>query len=73
MQAERIPVVVGVGSVNRHAEDPQTVGEPIALMEEAIRLAARDAGADALLEGVDEISVPRGFFSYSDPGRLLAD
>ncbi len=73
MQAERIPVVVGVGSVNRHAEDPQTIGEPIALMEESIRRAARDAGADALLEGVDEISVPRGFWAYSDPGRLLAE
>ena len=73
MQAERIPVVVGVGSVNRHAEDPQTIGEPIVLMEEAIRLAARDAGADALLEGVDEITVPRGFWAYSDPARLLAE
>ncbi len=72
MQAERIPVVVGVGSVNRHAEDPHSIGEPIALMEESIQLAARDAGADALLSDVDEIIVPRGFWAYSDPGRLLA-
>ncbi len=73
MQAERIPVVVGVGSVNRHAEDPHTIGEPIALMEESIRLAAQDAASDALLAGVDEIIVPRGFWAYSDPGRLLAE
>lgn len=73
MQAERIPVVVGVGAVNRQAEDPQTIGEPIALMEEAIRLAAQDAGTEALLAGADEIIVPRGFWAYSDPGRLLAE
>jgi acetyl-CoA C-acetyltransferase len=73
MQAERIPVVVGVGAVNRHAEDPRTIGEPIALMEEAIRKAAHDAGSEALLADVDEIALPRGFWAYSDPGRLLAE
>lgn len=73
MDAERIPVVVGVGAVNRHAEDPGTVGEPIALMEEAIRRAAADAGDAGLLASVDEITVPRGFWAYSDPGRLLAE
>lgn len=73
MQAERIPVVVGVGSVNRQAEDPQAIGEPIALMEEALRGAAKDAGSSALLVAADQIIVPRGFWSYSDPGRLLAE
>jgi len=73
MQAERIPVVVGVGAVNRHAEDPHAIGEPIALMEEALRLAVRDAGSAALLAAADEIIVPRGFWAYSDPGRLLAE
>jgi len=73
MRAERIPVVVGVGSVCRQAEDPAAIGEPIALMEEALRKAAQDAGAPALLSEVDEIGVPRGFWAYSDPGRLLAE
>jgi len=73
MQAERIPVVVGVGSVNRQVEDPQAIGEPIALMEEAVRGAAKDAGSSALLAAADQIIVPRGFWSYSDPGRLLAE
>jgi acetyl-CoA C-acetyltransferase len=73
MDAERIPVVVGVGAVNRQAEDPHTIGEPIALMEEAVRLAAADAGDAGLLASVDEITVPRGFWAYSDPGRLLAE
>ncbi|MEZ4331202.1 MAG: acetyl-CoA acetyltransferase [Myxococcota bacterium] len=73
MRAERIPVIVGVGAVNRQAEDPGAIGEPIALMEEAVRLAADDAGARALLAQTDRIVVPRGFWTYSDPGRLLAE
>lgn len=73
MQAERTAVVVGVGAVNRHADDPGTIGEPIALMEEAVRLAADDAGSRALLTQLDRILVPRGFWTYSDPGRLLAE
>lgn len=73
MEAERIPVVVGVGAVNRQAADPRAIGEPIALMEEALRLAARDAGSDRLLVDADRIIVPRGFWRYSDPGRLLAE
>ncbi len=73
MDAERVPVIVGVGAVNRHAEDPRTIGEPIALMEEAIRRAGDDAGDAGLLGAVDEITVPRGFWAYSDPGRLLGE
>ena len=42
-------------------------------MEEAVRAAAEDAGAPALLGRLDRIAVPRGFWSYSDPGRLLAE
>lgn len=73
MDAERVPVIVGVGAVNRHAEDPRTIGEPIALIEEAIRRAGDDAGDPGLLGAVDEITVPRGFWAYPDPGRLLAE
>jgi hypothetical protein len=36
-------------------------------MEEAVRLAAADAGDAGLLASVDEITVPRGFWAYSDP------
>lgn len=72
MEAERIPVVVGVAAVNRQAADPHAIGEPIALMEEALRGAARDAGSERLLADADRVVVPRGFWRYSDPGRLLA-
>ena len=47
--------------------------EPIAIMEQALRDAAADAGSASLLSRAGEILVPKGIWSYSDPGRLLAD
>jgi acetyl-CoA C-acetyltransferase len=58
-------VLVGVGT----AGGP---GEPVELMAEALEAAGRDAGAPSLLAAVDRIAVPKGTWSYPDPGRLLA-
>lgn len=69
----RTPVLVGVGAVVERPEDPADAMEPLALMEAALRRAADDAGAPALLAQADAIWAPRGFWSYSDPGRLLAE
>jgi acetyl-CoA C-acetyltransferase len=67
------PVLVGVAAVQQKLEDFECALEPVALMEKALRDAATDAGSDALLERAGEIVVPKGIWSYSDPGRLLAD
>lgn len=69
----RTPVLVGVGAVSQHADDPQTASEPLELMARALERAAEDAGSKALLAAVDTIWTPRGFWAYSDPGRLLAE
>jgi acetyl-CoA C-acetyltransferase len=69
----RTPVLVGAAAVTQHVDDPRDASEPLDLMEEALRRAAEDAGSKALLEGVDSIWAPRGFWSYSDPGRILAE
>ena len=69
----RTPVLVGVAAIQQHAEDPHDASEPLDLMEDALRRAAEDAGSKALLESVDSIWAPRGFWSYSDPGRILAE
>lgn len=71
--APHTPVLIGVSSVTERAEDPLEIGEPLALMERALRQAAEDAGAPKLLEEIDSIWMPRGFWAYSDPGRLLAE
>ncbi|MFK7898757.1 MAG: hypothetical protein AB8G23_23185 [Myxococcota bacterium] len=71
--APETPVIVGVSSINEHAEDPLSIGEPLALMEKALLQAAEDAGEKQLLQQMDSIWMPRGFWSYADPGRLLAE
>jgi acetyl-CoA C-acetyltransferase len=69
----RLPVLVGAAALVQRCEDPKLAREPIALMRDALRAAAGDAGAPKLLEHASAIFVPRGFFRYADPGRLLAD
>jgi acetyl-CoA C-acetyltransferase len=69
----RTPVLVGVAAVTQRTDDPIEASEPLDLMEEALRRAAEDAGSKALLERVDSIWSPRGFWAYSDPGKILAE
>ncbi len=69
----RTPVLVGVAAIQERPDDPATAREPLDLMEHALRAAAEDAGAPALLEAVDAIWSTRGFWAYSDPGRILAE
>ena len=66
------PVLVGVAAVQQKDPDYTQTLEPLALMEKALRDAAADAGAPALLCSADEILVPKGIWGYSDPARLLA-
>ena len=66
------PVLVGVAAVQQKLEDYHQALEPIALMEQALRLAAADADSESLLARAGEILVPKGIWSYSDPGQLLA-
>ena len=71
--APNIPVLVGVAAVQQKIDDYRQALEPVALMEQALRGAAADAGCEVLLERADEILVPRGIWAYSDPGRTLAN
>lgn len=69
----RTPVLVGAAALTQHVEDPMQASEPLELMAEVLERAAVDAGSKALLSKVDQIWSPRGFWSYSDPGRRLAE
>jgi acetyl-CoA C-acetyltransferase len=71
--ASRTPVLVGAAALVQRGVEPERALEPIALMERAAEAAAEDAGARALLARADSIRVPRGLWSYPDPGRLLAE
>jgi len=69
----RSPVLVGVAAVSQREDDPSVSAEPLELMARALEAAAADADAPGLLRRLDAVSVPRGFWDYGDPGRLLAE
>jgi acetyl-CoA C-acetyltransferase len=64
----RTPVLIGVGT----ADESDDGVEAIDLMVAAARAAAADAGVGRLLSAVQHVAVPRGSWSYSDPGRIVA-
>ncbi len=72
-KSPRIPVLVGAAALQQRAEDPREAREPLLLMGDALERAADDAGSRALLGRADSIRIPRGFWSYPDPGRALAE
>ncbi|MBW2243136.1 MAG: acetyl-CoA acetyltransferase, partial [Deltaproteobacteria bacterium] len=71
----RTPVLIGCAAVGQREEDPARAREPLDLMEQALRDAAEDAeadvGAKALLERIQWIAVPQGFWNYSNPAGVL--
>ncbi|CAA0126351.1 Uncharacterised protein [Halioglobus japonicus] len=71
--AANTPILVGVAAVQQKMDDYKSAREASALMEQALRDAATDAGSAELLTQADEIMVPRSLWGYSDPGRLVAD
>jgi acetyl-CoA C-acetyltransferase len=70
---ERTPVLIGIGAVAQREADPARAQEPVALMARALERAADDAGSRRWLERADAIAVPRGFWSYADPARRVAE
>ncbi len=69
---DNAPVLVGVAAVMQKLDDHRAAKEPIALMEQALREAAADAGSEELLTRAEQVLVPASLYGYSDPGRLLA-
>ncbi len=70
---ERTPILVGAAAVQQREEDPSLAREPLELMIDALKAAAEDAGHRGLLERATSIRAPRGFWSYPDPCRMIAE
>jgi acetyl-CoA C-acetyltransferase len=68
----RNPVLIGYGTTSQREEDSTNALEPIALMLDAVRAAARQAGHPSVLKDVQRIYVPKGRWPYADPGRAIA-
>lgn len=77
LNKNRVPVIVGAGQVTDTISPPESARSPLQLMHEAARLAAADSGAgDALLRGLDSVTVIRLFADalprFASPfGKLL--
>ena len=65
------PVLVGVAQIEQRIDDPKTAKEPLALMIEALKAAALDAGCPALLKSASSIRVVRGRWPYRDPAKVI--
>ena len=66
---KRSPVIVGVGQYKQKLDDVTSALEQYRLMEEAVRLAADDAGCPSLLTSIDQMLVIGGMWRYPAPGR----
>ncbi|MGZ6965703.1 MAG: acetyl-CoA acetyltransferase [Acidimicrobiia bacterium] len=69
----RAPVIVGVGAITQHASDPADALDAFELMAAAAERAAEDTGVRGVLGRVELVGVPRGTWSYRDPGRAVAE
>ncbi len=67
------PILVGVAQLEQRIDDPLTGKEPIELMIDAVRQAAQDAGAPALLDRAGSVRVIRGIWPYQNPAKAVAE
>ena len=69
----RTPVLIGAGQFVQRADSIEDALDPVAMMVEAIRLAARDAGLDGV-PAPDAIRVVSLLsWRYGNPARFIAD
>jgi hypothetical protein len=72
MNADRIPVIIGAGEVVDRPAEPVLAQEPVALMAEALRRAAADAGAPGLLAELDSLDIVNSVsWPYPDVAEAL--
>lgn len=67
------PVLVGIAQLEQRIDDPLSGKEPLALMADALRAAAADAGSQRLIDEATSVRVIRGIWPYSNPAKVLAD
>ena len=69
------PVLIGVAQLQQRDADPVAgIGEePLDMMIAAVRQAAADAEAPALLRQVESVRVIRGMWPYRNPAKVVAE
>ena len=69
---DSLPVLVGIAQLEQRVADPLCAREPLELMIDAVRAAAEDAGAPALLARAGAVRVIRGMWPYENPAAAVA-
>jgi acetyl-CoA C-acetyltransferase len=65
-------VLVGAGAVTQRATDARDARDVFGLMTAATEQAGADCGAPAALGRIDLVLVPKGVWSYGNPGGVVA-
>lgn len=73
MSQGKTPVLVGVAQVDQRLADFREAKEPLALMIDAVRLAAEDAGVPELCQRAESLQVIRGLWPYKNPAKVVAE
>ena len=66
------PVVVGISCLQQKG-DFNNLDEALILMDKATRAAIKDSTNKNIVNYINEIRVPKGFWRYRDPGRWVAE
>jgi acetyl-CoA C-acetyltransferase len=67
------PILVGIAQLEQRVSDPLAGKEPVALMIDAVRQAAADAGSSRLLSEAGSIRVIRGIWPYQNPAKAVGE
>jgi acetyl-CoA C-acetyltransferase len=68
----RAPVLVGAGAITQRAGSVDEAVDAFELLTIAVERAGADSGVPAALGRIDLVLVPKGIWSYRDPGRAVA-
>ena len=63
-------VAIGVGNIQQHGNF-EDLDEALILMDKATKKAILDSSKN-IINFIDEIRIPEGFWQYKDPGKWIA-
>ena len=66
------PVLIGIGSLQQKGSFYE-LDEALILMEKATLSAVEDTENLSIVDYIDEVQVPKGYWAYRDPGKWIAE
>ena len=65
------PVLIGIGCLQQKGSFAE-LDEALTLMEKASLSAIEDSENSEIKNYIDEIQIPKGYWTYRDPGKWIA-